>query len=301
MTSGFSSNQLPSPSLRPDSARVWRLYAQTGHGSSAEDQLIEENLPLVKTVLGRLAVTLPPASNLKDLQSAGVRGLLNAIRRFNPRTGASFPSQARASIQAAVLDELRRQGDLPADGSDASQLLQLAMRDLEVQKGSPATEEELADALQLPLHKYQELLAEVRTDAFVTLDAAADLSETPLTDVSELTTDSTHFASAAGMATLLADRMERLPELERQILALYYCEDLRLAEIAEVFGLSEDRVAQVHAQAILRLKSCLPASRELTSPALSSTHSLRALGLPAMSLAPSASEPVEMTYSAPLR
>ncbi len=63
---------------------LWRRYAKAGAGSARENSLIEQYLPLVKTVVGRLAMTLPSHVNSDDLYSAGLVGLLNAVRRFNP-------------------------------------------------------------------------------------------------------------------------------------------------------------------------------------------------------------------------
>ncbi len=45
--------------------------------------------------------------------------------------------------------------------------------------------------------------------------------------------------------------------MQRKVLALYYFEDLRLREIAEAFGVTESRICQIHAQAILAIKALL--------------------------------------------
>src|ERR1044072_5632892 len=77
-------------------------------GNAAEAQIVEEYLPLVKTVVGRLAMSLPPHVDIEDLYSSGLVGLLNAVRNFDPKGGSSFESYARVRIRGAVYDELRR-------------------------------------------------------------------------------------------------------------------------------------------------------------------------------------------------
>jgi RNA polymerase sigma factor for flagellar operon FliA len=52
-------------------------------------------------------------------------------------------------------------------------------------------------------------------------------------------------------------RLKELPEMQRKVLALYYAEDLHLREIAEVFGVTESRICQIHAQAILSIRAYL--------------------------------------------
>src|SRR5208282_6788646 len=103
---------LPAPltgeQRRSNQRKLWRRYSRSGHGSRMENSMVEEYLPLVKTVVGRLAMTLPAHVNADDLYSAGLVGLLNAVRRFNRKSGCSFESYARVRIRGASLDELRR-------------------------------------------------------------------------------------------------------------------------------------------------------------------------------------------------
>ena len=82
-------------------------------GSVMEDRLVNQYLPLVKTVVGRLAMSLPRHVDVEDLYSAGLLGLLNAIRNFNPKSGTSIETYARVRIRGAVLDELRRMDWVP--------------------------------------------------------------------------------------------------------------------------------------------------------------------------------------------
>jgi RNA polymerase sigma factor for flagellar operon FliA len=221
-----------------------------GHGSAAEDSLIEIHLPLIKTVLGRLAMTLPAGVDPRDLHSAGLRGLLLALRRFNPRTGTGFLNLARRSVQETILEQLSRLDS----GRPLSPELQQAARDLEPQ--SPATTSSASS--NLPLGDYRDLVSEVSSTSFVCLDSVTS-GTVALED------------NGSDLATLIADHIERLPEMQRQVLALYYYEDLRLSEIADVLALSEERVRQIHEQAILTLKSLLPASSAPASSRQSSS------------------------------
>src|SRR5208282_6736445 len=105
--------ELESPPTTADQRRstqqeLWRLYSRSGPGSLMENSLVEEYIPLVKTVVGRLAMTLPSHVNADHLYSAGLVGLLNALRRFKPDNGTSFETYARVRIRGAVFDELRR-------------------------------------------------------------------------------------------------------------------------------------------------------------------------------------------------
>ena len=73
----------------------------------------------------------------------------------------------------------------------------------------------------------------------------------------ETQTDPGVGAGKREMARLIEEQLKQLPEMQRKVLALYYVQDLRLREIAEVFGVTESRICQIHAKAILTLKALL--------------------------------------------
>jgi len=245
-----------------DATQLWRRYAKSGHGSATEGELVERYLPLVKTVAGRLAITLPPHIDVQDLHSAGLVGLLDALRRFDPRSGASFESYARLRIRGAILDELRRLDWVPRSVRDKARRVQEAMQELEQRKGRIPTEQDMARCLQVSVEDYQNLLEEIKPATFVCLDSArsAESGEGPSQYESlpdERQPDPSMDAARHEMAQMIVDRLEVLPEMQRKVLALYYFEDLRLREIAEVFGVTESRICQIHSQAILSIKSYL--------------------------------------------
>lgn len=235
-------------------------YQPAAAGSEAEEELVRAHLPLVKTVVGRLAMTLPAHVDAEDLFSAGLVGLLNAARNFNPRGGSSFVSYARVRIRGAIIDELRRLDWVPRSVHDKARKVEAAIRELEQAKGKIAEPREIATALRLSLPEYEQLLEEIKPAAFVSLDAPAEEDDDAgryesIADPSQR--DPSEAAAVHELSGMILERMQTLPEIQRKVLALYYFEGLRLREIAEVFGVTESRVCQVHAQAILTLKAAV--------------------------------------------
>ena len=92
----------PPPPPPVDVKALWKRYGKKKSGSLEENELVQLYLPLVKTVVGRLAMTLPPHVDMEDLYSAGLVGLLSAVRQFDPKMGTIFESYARLRIRGAV-------------------------------------------------------------------------------------------------------------------------------------------------------------------------------------------------------
>ena len=255
------------PAISPKERRqtrdeLWKRYKRARLGGPVENELVQQYLPLVKNAVGRMAMTLPSHVDLEDLNSAGLVGLLNAIRNFDSTTGASFETYARFRIRGSMFDELRRMDWVPRSVHDKARKVQAAIQKLEQKKGSAPSEEQVAKELKLPLDVYQTWLIEIRPATYICLDAARNADSDNSPSQYESIPDATQEnpmdgASRHELTELIAERLEHLPEMQRKVLALYYFEDLRLREIAEVFGVTESRISQIHAQAILSIKSYL--------------------------------------------
>jgi len=153
---------------------LWLSYSKTGAGSASENSLIEQYLPLVKAVVGRLAMTLPSHVNVDDLYSAGLVGLLNAVRRFDLKTGSSFEHYARLRIRGAVFDELRRLDWVPRSVHEKAKKVAKIMQQLSQRDGAVPSDVKMARAMNLSLADYEDLLEEIRPASYICLDAVQD-------------------------------------------------------------------------------------------------------------------------------
>ncbi len=245
----------PEPAIAPQALR--ERYTRSEHQS--EGELVQLHMPLVKTVVGRLAMNLPAHASVDDLYSAGLIGLLQAIRSFDPNAGASFETFARFRIRGAVLDELRRTDWVPRLIHSKARRIQRAMGELEQKLGRIPEPQEVARALDLSLPAYEHWLDEVRPATFICLDNTDATDSGTLSAHESVADDSqenpSEVAERNDLKELIAQRLEALPEIQRKVLSLYYLEDLRLREIAEAFGLTESRISQIHSQAILAIRS----------------------------------------------
>lgn len=243
----------------PTAQDLWRRYHQRAD-SSTENALVERYLPLVVSVLGRLAMTLPDHASRDDLYSAGLVGLLQALRNYDPTCGSSFETYARVRVRGSMLDELRRMDWVPRTIHEKARRIQEVMGRLEQKLGRSPTEAQMAKALGISVAEYEELLDEIRPATFVCLDCAGSADDSDTGSLYEVIADATdenpvERVSQRELKQVIFERLKELPEIQRQVLALYYVEDMRLHEIAKVFGLTESRICQIHSQAILAIRS----------------------------------------------
>lgn len=241
---------------------VWETYARTGEGGPAESQIVENYIPLVKSIVGRMAMSLPTHVAVEDLYSAGMVGLLSAVRRYDMAGGSSFEAYARVRVRGAIFDELRRAHWLPRSVHDKARKVETAMRKLEQEKGEAPTDEEMAKELEMTMPQYNKLLTYIRPAVFICLDSVkngdegnGDSQHATVADASQ--PDPFEESSKYELIDIVKDHIKKLPEMQQKVLALYYFKDLRLREIAEAFGVTESRICQIHTKAILSIRGFL--------------------------------------------
>lgn len=240
-------------------ASAWRVY-QGASGPFDEKELIERFLPLVRNVVDRIKLNLPPHVDADDLYSVGVTGLIAAVKKFDPEQGNTFAAYATTRIRGAILDELRRLDWCPRRARAKARKLKDAINEVEQRLGRAASEEEVREHLGLSSKEYAKWLEESKPVCFVNIDASTEHEESDGASLHELIADESEVPVRDRMEKdelmqLVSKRIEELPEVPKKILAMYYFENMRLAEIASVFGLTESRICQIHAQTVLTLRS----------------------------------------------
>ena len=254
------------PEHHPD---LWVEYKKHRSPQARED-LIMRYAPLVKYVAGRLAVGLPPHVDPDDLYNWGILGLIDAVERFEPERGIKFETYALARIRGAMLDGLRSLDWIPHSLRRRAREVEEAYAAVEAELGRPGTDDEVAGYLGISREELDHLHLQMASFAMVSLDEVwvgnEDGSEpVHLMDTVEDTSspDPVAVAEEHDLKRLLAEAIDTLPEKERLVVSLYYYEGLTGKEIAEVMGVSQSRISQLHSKAITRLRGKLTKHKEV--------------------------------------
>jgi RNA polymerase sigma factor for flagellar operon FliA len=228
--------------------------------AQTRDRLVMEHVSLVKTLAQRLAQRLPSQVEISDLMSVGVLGLIDAAARYKPTLGVPFDAFARRRVQGAMLDSLRDLDWAPRSLRRLRREVDGAIGSLRRRLGREPAETEIAAELSLTPAEYDRALEQLRTldiGAVRSLDAPSEDGTSQL----EMCVDPGEGVFAQLERKELREHLARairdLPERERQILSLYFEEELTLAEIGRVIGVGESRVSQLRSLALSRLRSSL--------------------------------------------
>ncbi len=238
------------------------MYGYTVSGEMNEEErerLILEHLPQVRLIARRIQERLPESISLDDLISTGVLGLISAIDNFDASHNVKLKTYAEYKIRGAILDSLRGLDWAPRQKRRKSKQIEAAVASAEQRLKRSPTEEEIAQELGVTLEEYHGWLVEIRGLNVASLeyggsDQGKDLLHY-LPDTGENLPSVV--LERAELERLLASSIDRIPEIERTVLSLYFHEELTLREIAAVVNLHESRISQLKSQAILRLRSQL--------------------------------------------
>ena len=223
--------------------------------------MLLEQLPQVRYIARRVHDRLPQHVPFDDLVHAGVIGLIDAIGKFDPSKNVQFKSYAKFRIRGAILDSLRELDWSPRELRKKARRIEEAHRTLRLKLDRSATEQEIADEIEMKLEEYQRLLGELRGLDLGSLQVEAGESgnddEVAVAPPDVPVFDPFAMTLRSEMKGLLAKAIGDLNEKERQVLALYYFEELTMKEVGAALGVGESRVSQIHSAALIRVRSRL--------------------------------------------
>jgi RNA polymerase sigma factor FliA len=241
-------------------ARLWSEYKGNGD-RHIRDQLIVLYSPLVKYVAARVAVGLPQHVDGSDLVSYGVIGLIDAIDRYDPVRKVKFETYAIPRIKGAIIDELRSIDWVPRSVRNKIRAVELANSALEASLGRAPTEAEVAAELQISETDLQQIFGQISYIGIVGLDeviSSGTGERGESVTLGDTLSDKGEGPMAAfeleEMKQILAGATNRLGDREKIVLSLYYYENLTLAQIGQVLGVTESRVRQIHTKAVMQLR-----------------------------------------------
>jgi RNA polymerase sigma factor for flagellar operon FliA len=242
---------------------LWTLY-KTKNDQKAREILIIKYAPLVKYVAGKIAIGMPKKIDFDDLVGYGTFGLLDALDKFDLSRNIKFKTYAITRIRGAIFDELRADDWVPRTIRQKAKQLDKVLISLENELDRTPTDSEVAESMEMTEKELQKLYLNL---GFITVSSFYDPIFNNDSDSEQLTISQTvegdesynpeMISEKEEIQKIISNLIETLSEKEKQVLILYYYEDLTLKEIGQVLQVTESRVSQLHTKAIFKLRAKL--------------------------------------------
>ena len=243
--------------------KLWEDYLADKNNKQLRDTLIVQYIYLVRYVVGRVRVTLPTTVSVEDIAGYGIEGLINSIERYTIQKNTRFETYALIRIRGAIIDKIRSEDFLPRSIRKKIKEIKNAQEQLKQELGRAATTKEVAEILGMEPEKINQILSEDATITSIYDKKGSSEDSIEIIDTIEDTNNKNpqDNIEEKNVKRELEFALQKLPERERVIMVLYYQENMTLKEIGETINVSESRVCQLHAQAIMKLKNILSANR----------------------------------------
>ena len=242
---------------------LWETYLADKTNKAVRDKLIVQYIYLTRYVIGRIKVNLPPTFTYEDITSYGVEGLIDAVEKFSPQKGAKFETYALMRIRGCIIDRIRSSDWLPRTVRKKIKEIKQATEILKQRLNRMPTTSEIADVMGLDKDKIEEILAQdTSIDSLYDKKGQGEDSVEIIDTIEDKKSERPEEAVEKKDAKReLEYDIKKLPERERMLLVFYYHENMTLKEIGEAINVSESRVCQLHAQAIMKLRNILSSGR----------------------------------------
>ncbi|MFT7597588.1 MAG: RNA polymerase sigma factor for flagellar operon FliA [Acidimicrobiales bacterium] len=230
-----------------------------------EEAIVEKNLPLVNHIVGRVTEFFPASDNEDDLIQAGVIGLIEATRRFDPDLGFAYSTFVGRRIEGAVRDHLRNMDWVPRSVRRKERLLHQTEAELTASLGRAPTDAELCSAMEIErvqLHKLRADMDRTRLEYIFEWGRPSDGNsrEAELPELVAERGPGTDDLEHTELMSYLREGLELLPPRHRTVIVGHFLEGRSMTELGEFLGVTQSRASQLKSDALEMLRQGLEAS-----------------------------------------
>ncbi len=237
----------------------WKPYLENRNEQTRND-IVLQYVDLVKKIVMRFRGNSNNYAQIDDMINQGIIALIDAVEKFDPYKGIKFETFATLKVRGAVIDMMRKNDWVPRNQRSLSKELDEVYASLYSELGREPSKEELAEAMNLTEANLDKILEQRQNSMILSYEEVINekmQAATPLYTDSQAEETPESSLMKKELVKDLAAAIEQLNEKERMVVSLYYYENLKLKEIAQVLNITESRVSQIHSAAILKMKHML--------------------------------------------
>lgn len=245
----------------PKLNQVADAYAPAADSKHLAWDLVEQYLPLLKSIVSKMRLYFPQNIDIEDIYSIGLTGLISAVKNKDSSKVKSFGAYAKIRIRGALLDELRRVDTLSREDRSSSKKYNKAVDSLSQKLNRVPLDNEICLELRISRKEYEKI-KNIKNPVHIPLDTPCAINHPNGTLMHEVISDPTEqdgrdVTQNHELVELLRNCIAALDDIPRKVLGMYYLENMRLAEIATIFNLTESRICQIHSTSLAKLRAML--------------------------------------------
>lgn len=234
----------------------WKNY-KVNRSLEVRNDIVLQYTDLVRKIVLRFKGSYSNFGQLDDMVNQGIIALIDAVEKFDPDMGNKFETFASLKIKGAIIDFMRKQDWVPRNQRNLSKELDEVYHELYAERGYEPTKQEMAEKMGVSLAHLDKILQQRHNSIILSYEEA--INEKMMTAAPLIMNESDKDSPESGLLyeelkSKLTEAIDHLNEKERLVVSLYYYENLKLKEIAEVLGITESRVSQIHSAAIIKMK-----------------------------------------------
>lgn len=239
--------------------RLWDGYKRN-KSIEARNEIVLQYTNLVRKIVLRFKGSYSNFGQLDDMVNQGIIALIDSVEKFDPDMGNKFETFASLKIKGAIIDFMRKQDWVPRNQRNLSKELDEIYNELYAERGCEPSKQEMADKMGVTLPNLDKILQQRHNSIILSYEEA--INEKMMIASPLIANDSDKETPETGLLydelkEKLMEAIDQLNEKERLVVSLYYYENLKLKEIAEVMSITESRVSQIHSAAIIKMKNRL--------------------------------------------
>ncbi len=237
----------------------WRPYL-ADRSIESRNEIVLQYTDLVRKIVLRFKGSYNNFGQLDDMVNQGMIALIDAVEKFDPYMGNKFETFASLKIKGSVVDYMRKQDWVPRNQRNLAKELDEVYNELYAQTGYPPSNAEMAEKMGLSGIQLEKILQQRHNSILLSYEEAINEQMMVASPLREAQNDEGCPESQILHAELkdkLIEAIDQLNEKERQVVSLYYYENLKLKEIAEILGITESRVSQIHSASMIKMKHML--------------------------------------------
>ena len=233
---------------------ILQMKHRYSNHKDTKDELINENLELVKRIAYYYRGRVGKIIEIEDLLQLGMVGLVEAAHNYSPQNDVPFASYAKLRIKGAIVDYLRKSSNLCRGTIRRKQDYERAKRTLEKKLNRDPSAEEIAIELQVKVAELSKWKHDFAVSQHKSIDEATEAYGDFLFSMEESVEEKIFNGQ---LKQLLRENLTSLNQQQLMVLQLYYVDELNVYEIAEVLSVTTGRVSQIKSAAVKTLRNLI--------------------------------------------